>query len=345
MSYQPRFTYNIDRKNNEQDQNINNASYYTYNQNNYDIENPNINNDIIYQSQDININNNNNPNSSYLNQTSPLPFNPKNIYEENNIINNSYNYPNNINNNEIRFNRLHTRLDEINTKINKEKVDKESFIHNKITSTELMMKTNNENCLRKINEVKNTIKSLYNFFDQIKLFTKKSSEETEQILETFEKKFNTRLKEEESKRNNLEKKLMNLIDNKFKDMKFKINEKSKDKSEEQDEIKNKMEEQLPQLRGMVEEEKKNRIIKDEEINDKIKEKMNYYNEIMKKEIKTRENFDEQTLDDIKSSFSEFNKQMRQTTFNREESEGKIIDLVDATISQFEANGNIIINNE
>ena len=53
------------------------------------------------------------------------------------------------------------KIHEINTKINQEKIDKESFIHNKITSTEIMMKTNNENCLRKINEVKNNIKSLY----------------------------------------------------------------------------------------------------------------------------------------------------------------------------------------
>ena len=333
MSSPSRLTYDINRQNKDIDQN--NASYYTYNQNFNDDNNKNI----IYQNQDIN---NITQNNSFLNQTSPLPFNLRIPFKEDNlIINNSYNYQSN---NEIRFNRLHSRLDEINSKISKEKLDKESFIHNKISNTEIILKTNNENCLKKINEIKNNIKSLYNFFDQIKLFTKKNSEETEQILDSFENKFNIRIKEEENKRINLEKKLKNLIDTQIKDMKYKISEKSKEKNEEQEDIKNKLEEKIPQLNNIIEEEKKKRIIKDEEIKDKIKDKMNYYNDIMRKEIKNRENFDEQTLDDIKSSFTDFNKQMRQTTFNREQSEGQLIDLVDATISQFEANGNIIINN-
>ena len=78
MSSPSRLTYNIDRLKIDMDKN--NTSYYTYNPNNI-IENQNQNqiqnNDIIYQSNDIlNINNNNNsnPNTSYLNQTSPLPF-------------------------------------------------------------------------------------------------------------------------------------------------------------------------------------------------------------------------------------------------------------------------------
>ena len=172
MSSPSRLTYDINRQNKDIDQN--NASYYTYNQNFNDDNNKNI----IYQNQDIN---NITQNNSFLNQTSPLPFNLRIPFKEDNlIINNSYNYQSN---NEIRFNRLHSRLDEINSKISKEKLDKESFIHNKISNTEIILKTNNENCLKKINEIKNNIKSLYNFFDQIKLFTKKNSEETEQILD------------------------------------------------------------------------------------------------------------------------------------------------------------------
>ena len=336
MSSPNRFTYNIDRLSLDKDKN--NTSYYTYNPN-YILEsqNQNQNNDIIYQSNDlINVNNNQKSNTSYLNQTSPIPFH---------TTYNNYQNLNLTNDNEMRFNRLNSRLEEINSKISKEKTDKEGFIHNKLTNTELVMKTYNETCLRKINEVKNDIKGLYNFFEQIKTFTKKNSEETDQILDSFENKFNARIKEEENKRINLEKKLNNLIDTKIKDMKYKINEKTKDKSEEQEELKNKLEEKLPQVRNIVDDERKQRIIKDEEIKEKIKEKMNYYNDIMKKEIKNRENFDEQILDTIKSSFAEFNKQMRQTTFNREQNEGQLIDLVDATISQFEANGNIIIDNK
>ena len=330
MTSPSRFTYDVNRHNIDIDQN---NSYYTYNPNynNYNNYNPNIENkDIIYQSpsqdQELNI--------SYLNKTTPLFYENNN---NNNIINS--------NTNEIRFSRLHSRLDEINDKINKEKIDKKSFIHNKITNTELMLKTNSENWLKKIKEMKNDVKNLYNLFESIKINTKKNSIETDEILNSFENKFNMRLKEEENKRINLEKKLQNIIDSKFRDMKYKINEKNREKSDEQEDLKNKIEEKMPQLKDVIDNERKKRIEKDEEIKDKIKDKMNYYYEIMRKEIKNRENFDEQTLDDIKYSYAEFNKQMRQTSFNREQSEGKLIDLIDTTIEQFEANGNIIINNE
>ena len=156
MATAPRFTYNISKQNNDRPEN---ESYYTYNQNNNSQNNQNQ--DIIYQNQD------NIQNSSFLNRTSPLPFNTMIPLYENNIINNTYSNLN-YNNNENRFSRLNSRLDEINSKINKEKIDKETFIHNKINNTELMLKTNNENCLKKISEMKNNIKSLYNFLDQIK---------------------------------------------------------------------------------------------------------------------------------------------------------------------------------
>ena len=329
MSFSPTFPYNIIKPSNEFDQN---PIYKTYNQ---DYNRETQNNDIIYQSQNIE----KNPFNSILNQSSPIPFNSRNSYNENNNMNININ-----NDNDDRFSRLNSRLDEINTKIDMEKIDKETFIQNKIASTELMLKINNENCLRKIKEAKNSIKDLYNFLDQIKLFSKKTNEETDKVLDSIEMKFNARIKEEQNQRINLEKKLKNLIETKFKDMKYKISEKSQEKSEDQEDVRNKIEEKLPQLKSDMDEEKKIRISKDEEIREKIKDKMNYYNNIMRKEIKNRENFDEQTLDDIKSSFGEFNKQLRQTSFNREQSEGKLIDLVEATISQFEANGNIIINN-
>jgi hypothetical protein len=105
MSPPSRYTYNISRpiQNQENDQNV---SYYTYNPNNNFL---NQTRDIIYQNQNQEINQNN----SFLNQTSPLPFNLRIPFKEDNlIINNSYNYQSN---NEIRFNRLHSRLDEINS--------------------------------------------------------------------------------------------------------------------------------------------------------------------------------------------------------------------------------------
>ena len=175
MSFSPTYTYNINKPNKEFDQNF---SYKTYNP---DYNSETQNKDIIYQSQNQEKNQN-----SFLNQTSPLPFNTKNNYNENSNIN--FN-----NNSDIRFSRLNSRLDEINSKIDMEKIDKESFIKNKITSTELMLKTNNENCLRKIKEVRDNIKDLYNFLDQIKTFSKKAGEETDKVLDTFEMKFNARI--------------------------------------------------------------------------------------------------------------------------------------------------------
>ena len=324
MSSTTRLTYNINSRNNDIDTN---NSYYTYNNINQNYGNQNK--DIIYQPQ----NSYENQNISLLNQTNPLPYNP--IYlNDSNFINNSN--INNISYNDNRFSRIHSRLDEINDKINKEKIEKENLIHSKITTTEMLLDNNNENKARKIKEIKTSIRGLSLLFEQIKQFTKEKNIQSNEILENFENRFNLRLKEEQEKRIILEKRLKSIIDSKFKDMKCKLYENSKERFNELENLKNKMDIQMPQLQAIVDDEKKKRKLKDEEIKEKIKNKMNYYNDIMRKEIKTRENFDEKSLDEIKYSFSEFNKQMRQTTFNREQSQGKLIDLVDATITQIEA---------
>ena len=75
--------------------------------------------------------------------------------------------------------------------------------------------------------------------------------ELRKFFDKFENKFNLRMKEEETKRINLKKKLNNLIDSKFKDMIYKINEKNKEKSEEQEDLKKKIEEKLPQLKLII----------------------------------------------------------------------------------------------
>ena len=323
MSSTTRLTYNINSRNNDIDTN---NSYYTYNNINQNYGNQNK--DIIYQPQ----NSYENQNISLLNQTNPLPYNP--VYlNDSNYINNSN--INNISYNDNRFSRIHSRLDEINDKINKEKIEKENLIHSKITTTEMLLDNNNENKARKIKEIKTSIRGLSLLFEQIKQFTKEKNIQSNEILENFENRFNLRLKEEQEKRIILEKRLKSIIDSKFKDMKCKLYENSKERFNELENLKNKMDIQMPQLQAIVDDEKKKRKLKDEEIKEKIKNKMNYYNDIMRKEIKTRENFDEKSLDEIKYSFSDFNKQMRQTTFNREQSQGKLIDLVDATITQIE----------
>lgn len=324
MSSTTRLTYNINSRNNDIDTN---NSYYTYNNINQNYGNQNK--DIIYQPQ----NSYENQNISLLNQINPLPYNP--VYlNDSNYINNSN--INNISYNDNRFSRIHSRLDEINDKINKEKIEKENLIHSKITTTEMLLDNNNENKARKIKEIKTSIRGLSLLFEQIKQFTKEKNIQSNEILENFENRFNLRLKEEQEKRIILEKRLKSIIDSKFKDMKCKLYENSKERFNELENLKNKMDIQMPQLQAIVDDEKKKRKLKDEEIKEKIKNKMNYYNDIMRKEIKTRENFDEKSLDEIKYSFSDFNKQMRQTTFNREQSQGKLIDLVDATITQIEA---------
>ena len=313
MSISSRLTYNINSLN---DIDIINKNY-TFKQNN-----ENINKDILCQSQ------NDNFKISILNRTTPLPYDQ--IYSTD---------INNISYNENRFNLLHSRLDEINDKINKEKMEKENLIHSKITTTEMLLDNNNENRERKIKEIKTSIRGLSLLFEQIKQYTKEKNIQRKEILESFENKFDLRLKEEQEKRNNLEKRLKSMIDSKFRDMKSKLNNNIKERNNEMENLKSKMDIKVPQLQAIVDDEKKIRKIKDEEIKEKIKNKMNYYNNMMRNEIKNREIFDEKCLDEIKYTFTEFNKQMRQNTFNREQSQGQLIDLIDATISQIEATDN------
>ena len=242
MTSTSRLTYNINSLNNSLD--INNK-YDTYGNN---LKHENINNDIIYQSQ--NINQNENQNIS-VNKTNSLIHYQTYSNDNNNYNNTSYDLYN-----DNRFILLHSRLDEINDTINKNKMEKENFIHSKISTTENILDNNNENSSRKIKEIKCSIRKLSLLFEEIKKYSKEINVQTDEILGNFENKFNLRMKEEQEKRKNLEKRLKNMIDSKFKEMKYKLYDNSKERFNKLEEIKNKIDSQIPQLGEIVDDEKK-----------------------------------------------------------------------------------------
>ena len=298
MSSNTRLTYNIiDSKDIDQNKNYYTSNEYNpYNNNLNSFQNPNFA-----------------QNESLLKQKSN-----NNIYDEN------------------RFSRLHSKIDEINEKLNKEKIEKENLIHSKISTAEMFLNNNNEIKSKKIKEIKSSIKNLSLLLEQIKNNTDKQNEESNNILEEFENKFYIRLKEEEQKRINLEKNLKTIIDIKFKDMKNKINSISKEMPEKLEILRNNIDTEIPQLQNKINISKKERIEKDEEIKEEIRKKMNFYNEIMKKEIKNRENFDETALENVKLNFSDFNKVMRQNTLDREQNQDQLLHLVETTTDQLES---------
>ena len=253
------------------------------------------------------------------------------------IISQTQKYNTNISNNSNdinRFSRLHSRLDEINSKISQEKVERENLIHSKINTAEMLLDSNNQNSLKKLREMKTKISELTVLFEQIKHLSKTRQIKCNDVLQNLENKFYSRLKEETNRRKNMEKKFSNIIDKKFKDLKFKLNEETKERNNSFENLKT-SNEKFPEFSENLKNFKNLRDQKDEEIKKIVQNKMGYYKELMRKEIKEREKFDEEKMDDIKYSLNSYNKDFRLNKLNREQNYGKLIDLVETTIEQLE----------
>lgn len=306
----PRLTYSlsIPKENN---------IYQNYNpQSQTQLSNSFQNNNIYSTDIKTSTNYQNNP---VISQSQPLIYNTD-ISNTSNDIN--------------RFNRLHSRLDEINSKICQEKIERENLIHSKINTTEMLLDTNNQNSLRKLREMKTAISGLSVLFEQIRQLSKSRQIKSNDVLQNFENKFNSRLKEEANRRRNIEKKFSNIIDKKFKDLKSKIYEEAKDRNNTFENLQ-RFNGKLPELNENLKKCKSLREQKDEEITKIVQNKMGYYKELMRKEIKERETFDEENMENIKYSLNGYNKDFRLNKLNREQNHGKLIDLVEATIEQLE----------
>lgn len=279
---------------------------------------------------------NKNINKSELNNYQD--YQSQSMYLPNSSSNLNYNINNNTSYSDInnpRFSRLHYRLDQISSKINQEKQERENLLHSKINTTEILLDNNFSNRIKKIRDIKESIRGLSSLFEQIKICTKKQEVESDQRIQSLENRFYLRLKEEENKRNNIEKKLSNLIDSKFKDMKCEIFNDSKERFNKVENLKIEFERRIPELKKVIKEEKNGRKKEDEECRTKIKEKMEEFNQLMKEEISKRETVDEDNLNTVKNSLAQFNKGLRILKNDRELNQNKLMDLVDATINQIE----------
>ena len=284
-----------------------------------------------YNTQNFNLQNQTQLSNSYIYNTDIKNVNNSAIQSQPLIYKTDFsNFSNDIN----RFNRLHSRLDEINSKINQEKIERENLLHSKINTTEMLLDTNNQNSLRKLREMKNAINGLSNLFEQIKQVSRSRQIDCSNVLQNFEQKFNYRLKEEANRRKNIEKKFSSIIDKKYKDLKYKINEETKERSNIFENFK-KFNGKLPEFNENLKNARNLRDKKDEEIKKIVQNKMGYYKDLMRKEIKEREKFDEENMENIKLSLNAYNKDFRLNKLNREQNQGKLIDLVETTIEQLE----------
>lgn len=235
---------------------------------------------------------------------------------------------------------LNSRLENVYSKIKKEKNKNELIIHRKIDMKETLIKYEKDNNFRKIRKLKNDINNLNSLFELIKQFTFEQNINENQRLNEFEEKFNKRFENEQNIRKSTERNLSILINDKYQKMKSDIKDFSEEGSDEIEKLNNKKEQKIGELKRIIHDEKKERIKKDDEIKKKTGDKMKEYNQKMKEEIKLRENKDESILENIKNSLKEMKNDLYGVKKERENSQSKLIDLVNNTAVQIENSQNL-----
>ena len=183
---------------------------------------------------------------------------------------------------------LNNRLENVFSKIKKEKNKNVLIIHSKINMKETLIKYDKDNKIKKIRKIKNDINNLNTLFEFIKQITFEQNINENQRLKEFEEKFNKRLKNEQNIRKNTERNLNILINDKYQKLKNDIKDFSQEGYNEMEKLKIKGEQKIEELKLKIYDEKKERFNQDEEIKKKNVDKMKEYNQKMREEISIRE---------------------------------------------------------
>ncbi len=235
---------------------------------------------------------------------------------------------------------LNNRLENVYSKIKKEKNKNGLIINSKINLKETLIKYDKDNNIKKIRKIKNDINNLNSLFELIKQITFEQHIKENQRLNEFEENFNKRLENEQNIRKNTERNLSILINDKYQKMKSDIKEFSQEGCDEMEKLSIKKKQKIGQLKSKVHDEKKERFNKDDEIKKKTIDKMKEFNQKMREEIRLRENRDESILENIKNRLKEIKYDLYEVKNERENSQSKLIDLVNNTVVQIENSQNL-----
>ena len=184
--------------------------------------------------------------------------------------------------------------------------------------------------------IKENIKALSNQFEQEKLRDEHYSEKKMNYIKLLENKINERFEDERAKREDIEFKIFNTINNRFNLLYNELNNEVRNRNSCVENLKLFLDSQNkdnPDLKRVLSKEKNNRIDNDNEINEQISQEINNIEKVIKEEKNIREETEQDMLETLKISINKTKYDLKREKNNRKTAEENILSLIEDTINK------------
>ena len=196
---------------------------------------------------------------------------------------------------------------------------------------DMVNQTNN-----KFKLIKENIKALSNQFEQEKLRDEHYSEKKMNYIKILENKINERFEDERAKREEIEFRIFNTINNRFNLLYNELNNEVRNRNSCVENLKLFLDSQNkdnPDLKRVLSKEKNNRIDNDNEINEQISQEINNIEKVIKEEKNIREETEQDLLENLKISINKTKYDLKREKNNRKTAEENILSLIEDTINK------------
>jgi hypothetical protein len=184
--------------------------------------------------------------------------------------------------------------------------------------------------------IKENIKALSNQFEQEKLRDEHYSEKKMNYIKLLENKINERFEDERAKREDIEFRIFNTINNRFNLLYNELNNEVRNRNSCVENLKLFLDSQNkdnPDLKRVLSKEKNNRIDNDNEINEQISQEINNIEKVIKEEKNIREETEQDMLETLKISINKTKYDLKREKNNRKTAEENILSLIEDTINK------------
>ena len=184
--------------------------------------------------------------------------------------------------------------------------------------------------------IKDNIKALSIYFEEEKLKEEHRLEKKMNYIKVFENRINERFDEERAKREEVESRVFNLINNKFNILFNELNNECHNRMTCVENLQLYLDSQNkdnPDLKNSLNKEKNSRIDNDNEVNEKITQELNNMENIIQDEKKTREQSEQSMLETLKGMINRTKIDLKKEKKNRKNAEENLLSLIEDTITK------------
>lgn len=206
-------------------------------------------------------------------------------------------------------------------------------LHEKISATDERLDDINEQTRKKFDIVKENILKIQKLIQDERNKGEIYAKTKENCVKVLESKISERFDQESEIREEIERKFMGLIEDKFNSLKIEISKESRNRYQCIENLKTYLENDFPKLQGLLKIEQSDRENNDTALNDKIQEETGKLKNTVVEDKKTREETEEAILEMLRIMITKMKGDIENERKDREVTEDTFLSILEETCNK------------